>query len=384
MDVHQLGIEDFEQSYDLGCYAFQVTDKEEQREKAKRAWDQAHAAHFALKHRDTIQAKLTLLSLKVNLHGRTVPMGGIASVASYPEGRRQGHVKHLLHHALFTMKENGQVLSYLAPFSVPFYRKYGWEIFCDEVSFELTEKQLPKPAPVYDGIIERVSFNDPRIRTLYQHQCSHGMLVREDFWWRNLAEKYASFHTALYTDDSGTPAAYMVYQVKENKLEVNELIYNDIAALEAIFSFIGQHDSMIQSASIPATGADTLHYFLPDPHTKAEVSPYFMARIVDVEGFMSVFPFAGKGHFTFTITDEFAEWNNQTFSLSVDGNHISCIKTEDTPQFSLTIGTLTGLLLGYRRPSFYLKSGQITGEAKAITSFCQFIPGNEPGLIDFF
>ncbi|GAF16911.1 LOW QUALITY PROTEIN: acetyltransferase [Bacillus sp. JCM 19046] len=383
MDVHQLGREDFEQAYDLGCYAFQVTDKEEQREKAKRAWDQAHAAHFALKHRDTIQAKLTLLSLKVNLHGRTVPMGGIASVASYPEGRRQGHVKHLLHHALYTMKENGQLLSYLAPFSVPFYRKYGWEIFCDEVSFELTEKQLPKPAPVYDGIIERVSFNDPRIRTLYQHQCSHGMLVREDFWWRNLAEKYASFHTALYTDDSGTPAAYMVYQVKENKLEVNELIYNDIAALEAIFSFIGQHDSMIQSASIPATGADTLHYFLPDPHTKAEVSPYFMARIVDVEALCLFFRLQAR-----VILPLRLRTNLQSGTIRPSPYWLmEIILAVHDPKTLLNQSNnrnVNRLIARLSSPSFYLKSGQITGDAKAIASFCRFIPNNEPGLIDFF
>lgn len=382
--IKRLTANDFDEAFDLSCYAFQVTDKEEKREKERTSWNQSNEAHFATLHNDRIQAELTLLSLQVNLHGSSFPMGGIAGVASYPEQRRQGHVKKLLHHALITMKEAGQAISYLAPFSIPFYRKYGWEIFCDEITYKLNEKQLPKPTPLINGKIERVSFSDERIRTVYQLQCSHGMLIRDEAWWNKLEQKYNSSHTALYSDQSGSPAGYIVYQISNNKFEINELVYTNITALEAVFSYIGQHDSMITSIEIPATGANTLHYFLPDPHTKATVSPYFMARIVDVEAFLTLFPFKNQGQFIIQVTDSFADWNNLTFELTIKGDQTRCTQTEAQPHFHLSIETLTGLLLGYRRPTFYLNTGLISGDAEMINSFFEAIPDNEPSLIDFF
>lgn len=58
-------------------------------------------------------------------------MGGIAGVATWPENRRGGLVSKLLSKALARMNEEGQVLSCLHPFSVPFYRKFGWELYTD-------------------------------------------------------------------------------------------------------------------------------------------------------------------------------------------------------------------------------------------------------------
>ena len=58
-------------------------------------------------------------------------MGGIAGVATWPENRRQGHVSTLLKHALQEMKSKGQTLSFLHPFSIPFYRKFGWELYAE-------------------------------------------------------------------------------------------------------------------------------------------------------------------------------------------------------------------------------------------------------------
>ncbi|MFD2881051.1 GNAT family N-acetyltransferase [Paenibacillus rhizoplanae] len=61
---------------------------------------------------DGIGAQLTLLPLQACIQGRPVSMGGIAGVATWPENRRQGYVAHLLTHALKTMNENGQTLSF--------------------------------------------------------------------------------------------------------------------------------------------------------------------------------------------------------------------------------------------------------------------------------
>ncbi|GAA3327877.1 hypothetical protein GCM10020331_069590 [Ectobacillus funiculus] len=69
-----------------------------------------------------LAAQLTLIPLQIYLHGKkTFSMGGIASVSTWPEFRRQGLVAHLLTHAMELMKENGQTISFLTPFAFDFF-----------------------------------------------------------------------------------------------------------------------------------------------------------------------------------------------------------------------------------------------------------------------
>ena len=47
-------------------------------------------------------------------------------------------------------------ISFLYPYSIPFYRKMGWEIVSDKLTFTVKDTQLPKAFPVR-GMVERVS-----------------------------------------------------------------------------------------------------------------------------------------------------------------------------------------------------------------------------------
>lgn len=386
MTIRQLTDDEFEQAFQLSCYAFQVNDPEELRPSAHLSWNEATC--YGDVSNGEVLAKLDLLPFHVDIHGKSIQMGGIAGVASYPEQRRKGLVKQLIVHTLKEMRVKGQLLSYLAPFAVGFYRKFGWEMAFDETTFTLEPIQLPKPNPLLEGQIERVPFSDKRIRTIYKNQQSHGMLIREEWWWKSLERKYSKHYTAIYTDQSGTAIAYIVYQVKNRQFETAELLYTEPAGLAALLSFIGQHDSMIDSAEITTPSSDSLNYFLPDPKTKAEIVPYFMTRIVDVQAFLVEFPFLNSegGNHTLQIEDTFAEWNNKIFSLNLNSGNVSCevITNVEAPSIKMSIQTLTGLMLGYRRPSFYIKQGLINGDTKEIEFFVRHIPDEAPALVDFF
>ncbi|WYP26851.1 GNAT family N-acetyltransferase [Alkalihalobacillus sp. FSL W8-0930] len=384
MTIRRLEDDEFEQAYALDCYAFQVDDPEESRARAKRSWKDATT--YGEVEGGKVLAKVELLDFDVNVFGQTMRMGGIAGVASYPEQRRKGLITQLMSYTLKTMREEGHVLSYLHPFAVGFYRKFGWEIAFDEATYTLQPSEFPKPDRTLEGEFERVPFSDSRIRTVYEQSCSHGMLVRESWWWEALMEKYAKYETVLYTDSKGVPTAYMVYKVKGHRFETEELVYRESRGLKALLSFIGQHDSMVESVEITAAGSEHVAYVLPDPKAKAVIHPYFMARIVDVEAFFKEFPFTeGTGmSFTLQVEDPYAEWNDRTFSVSSEDGYVSCEVSSEEPTISMSIQTLTSLMLGYRRPSFYLKQGLIKGDNEAIQHFVSLIPGDEPALIDFF
>ena len=60
--------------------------------------------------------------------GRSVPMGGVASVAVRPDQRGRGIAPRLLNRAVERMHEQRLVISTLHPATTRFYRGLGWEI----------------------------------------------------------------------------------------------------------------------------------------------------------------------------------------------------------------------------------------------------------------
>jgi predicted acetyltransferase len=74
-----------------------------------------------------LAACLSLLSFEAQFDGSTVGLGGIGGVASRPEVRNSGNVRGLMASVLNEMADNGDVFSFLYPFSNEYYRKFGYE-----------------------------------------------------------------------------------------------------------------------------------------------------------------------------------------------------------------------------------------------------------------
>lgn len=75
---------------------------------------------------------------------KSYAMGGLTGVGTYPEYSNMGLMHKLLEQALKNMKEHGQDICYLYPYSIPYYRRKGWEIISDKISYEIKDYQLPK------------------------------------------------------------------------------------------------------------------------------------------------------------------------------------------------------------------------------------------------
>src|SRR5699024_8661840 len=114
-----------------------------------------------------IAAKLHLIPLSSYIHGHSISMGGISSVATWPEYRRQGMVKHLLKHVLTYMKQHGQTISFLHPFSFAFYRQYGWEYTFTEKKYAIPLKNLKRNWEV-NGYVRRVQSNLYPLKKVYE------------------------------------------------------------------------------------------------------------------------------------------------------------------------------------------------------------------------
>ncbi len=392
--IRNLQVEELDESLSLSEFAFQYeinpAEREEQLKKAKpeQLW-----GYFT---NGKLSAQLTILPLHTYIRGHAFAMGGIAGVASWPEYRRQGMVGRLLEHALSVMTSKGQTVSFLAPFSFAFYRKYGWEAYVEYKRYTVELVHLPQLGAV-EGTIERIGQDWELLNRIYDPYAVtfNGMLRRDEEWWKHRIFGRNKGQVAVYYNAEREPRGYLLYQVKNREMTIREMVFHDETARRAMWKFISNHDSMIDKVTLNAPENDRLSFLLPNPRFKQETVPYFMARIVDVPGFIGQYPFAATGksqRLLLAVEDKHAAWNNGVFSVAIDQDGRAEVKKAESESgaeyrsslLSCDIQTLTAMLLGYQRPSFLHAIGRLQGDAAEVTRLEQTIPVATTYLTDFF
>ncbi|QUL54462.1 GNAT family N-acetyltransferase [Paenibacillus tritici] len=390
MEIRKLRNEEFEDSLSLSEYAFQykVTGEDRVRAREKFKPDQI----WGLFEGEGIGAQLTLLPLQAYIQGRPVSMGGIAGVATWPENRRQGYVAHLLTHALKTMNEAGQTLSFLHPFLIPFYRKFGWEIYCEYKKYTIPVGKFPHKTEI-QGAVKRGTADIAVFQQLYDTFAMryNGTLLRPEQWWKERVLDEDT-HTGVFYSEQGEPEGYVLYKIVNQELIIDEFIYVNELARQGLWTFLANHDSMITAAQLKLVPSDDiLPFLLPDPRVAQENYPYFMARIVNAKAFVENMTFKVPGSVqdrVLYIEDTHAPWNNGLWRWTVsEHGKVSLTQIEgDQADADLVcgIGTLTMLLMGYKRPLETARYGQLAGTAEAVEWLEALIPQAETALFDFF
>ncbi|RBW71022.1 GNAT family N-acetyltransferase [Bacillus taeanensis] len=385
---------ELDEALSLSQFAFQykLTNEEKARKK-DRIKENEVWGYF---QNEDLASKLHLLSLQVFIQEVPFYMGGIASVATWPEYRRKGMVKKLLKKVLIKMKENGQTISMLHPFSFPFYRKYGWETFIAYKKYTIDINQIPR-SEAADGTIKRIGKNRSLLNEIYTAYAKkyNGMLIRSEEWWKNLIFTQKNHQTVVWYDEEQVPKGYAIYTVKDKRMKVEELIFLNEQARCGLWNFISQHDSMVHTVQLTVPESDQFSFVFENPSFKQEVVPYFMARIIDVKDFLTQYPLKPSRSLFLHVYDEFASWNNGIFHLQNSKNGLLVKhfekKTEKMacahpPKRGLQcdIQTLTAMLLGYQRPTFLCEIGKLKGNKEEVAVWEQLISKKTTYFIDFF
>lgn len=390
MTVIKLAKEYYREAIKLSEYAFQYKVPEESIEKRLQMIEKHHEVYGILEG-DELAAKLHLLPLEVYLGEMKLKMGGIAGVATYPEYRRSGYVKEMLTYLLETMKKEGYSVSMLHPFSVPFYRKYGWELFSSKLKASLKSEDLIMKKQTA-GKIRRYKkeTHSTEIEEMYAQFAKQfsGMLVRETSWWQESV--YDELTAAVYYNEAGEPKGYMLYEVKNSKMKIEEFIPLNPEARNGLWNFICQHDSMIKELEIITYENDPLLFSLNEPRIKAEITPYFMVRIIDAESFLKSYDFLwtdNEDQLLLNLSDPHASWNNGTYLIK--NQEVSKLSIKETEALSgkglsLNINTLSTALFGYKLPLDLNQITHIEGSAEDVQKLQKLIPNRQPYFYDFF
>lgn len=397
LKMKKVEMEHLEQYSELLRYVFQVTnhylhqngwEKDEMLKAISPTLQQADV--WGWFDKDKLISQVAVYPLQVRIFNQTYDMGGLTNVGTFPEYSNQGLMNKLLYRALENMKENKQSISYLYPYSIPYYRRKGWEIISDKITFEVKDYQLPKMRQV-TGDIERVDINSEEVKLAYERFAmqTHGAMLRSDLAW----DEYWMWDTedmtaAIYYNDDHEPEGYVLYWISNEVFHIKDMIFMNEEARIGLWNFISAHFSMITKVEGNIHTDEPLAFLLEDADIKESISPYFMARIVDVEQFISQYPFKADSinrEWIFTLDDPLLAWNQGTFKLTItqEGKG-TIVRTTERCDSKVSIQTLTTMLLGYKRPEYLRKIGRLICTPDIVDMLEDAIEQETPYFSDYF
>jgi len=388
MKIKHVEEKDFDASLKLDAFAFQTEIPDDSREKIKEQlrWESIIGMYDG----ETMAAKLSVLPLATYINGKRHLMGGIGSVATWPEYRRQGIVKKLMKQALLEMWKKGQNISFLHPFSYGFYRKFGWELAFSEKKYTIPVERFRQH---WDGkgYVKSYRHDMDALHHIYTTYARHfnGMLTREQFVWKNWVIKEHQQLVIAYRDD-GKPEGYIIYKVENDILAVKEFAYTSLNGRKLILEFIGNHDSMAEKVTLSVPENDQLDLLLNEPQMKQSTEAHMMARIVNVDAFLKTYTFNTEQNraVSIHITDDFLPENTGVYTIRMNDGEatVTMVKHQSGTKAGIrcNVQELTLMLIGYSRPGSLQEMGRVAGTSDAITNLETLLPHMQTFLIDEF
>ncbi len=399
MTIRSLTTDDLDQYNSLLRYAFQVTELD----LAKAGWrdDDISQSKFPVLERadvigffdgDELVSQLAAYPLRMNIHGSVYDIGHVTSVTTYPEYSGHGLMKRLLHLSLERMRSDGRSIATLYPFSISLYRKFGWEIISNKISYKVKDSQIypgrrKNKAP---GYVRRVEWDNEEFMNLHARFAlrTHGCILRDRVAW----EEYWRWDeedtiVAVYHDLEDVPQGYMVYLIKDDVMHIKEMVYLTMEAQKGLWDYISAHYSMIDEVRGNSYRNELMAFILEDGNVTEAIRPYFMARIVDIPMFLEHYRTDDDEAdicFSLTIEDDFLDWNNGTFCVLFHGGKAEVV-TSMEPDFelSMSIGTLSTLLMGYMTATQLHRLERIDGSDEAIEALDEILIHEIPYISDY-
>ena len=403
--IRYLTLKDLDDFNNLLRYAFQVSNNElitlgYEVDEIKQAKSAVLSKAKVLGWFDgqKLASQIAVYPMKMNIHGVIYKKAGVTGVATYPEYSNLGLMNDLMIKSIENMKKEGQTISVLYPYSIPFYRRKGWEIISDKMSFTIKDTQLPKTM-TSKGRVERVSTDSDDQKELYNKfsYARHGALIRGDLEW----EEYWRWEVddtivALYYNDKNEAEGYLVYVIENDVFHIKEMVYINFEARLGLWNYISAHFSMVDEVKGYNYTNEPIAFLLEDSEIKETIRPYIMARITDVKGFINNYPFLRKPKnkkINLIIKDDMAKWNNANFMIYWNEDKQTVCKriskeykrnSKDRYIIKMDIKTLTTMLMSYKSPSYLYKIGRIEATANAIKLLESIIPKEQVYFSDYF
>lgn len=397
LEIRPVGSEYLEQYDQLLRYVFQVTTQD----LTTIGWqdkEMLHAKFPTMERADVLGwfngenlvSQVAVYPMRVKVFSQTYDMGGLTGVGTYPEYSNLGLMHRLLERALENMRTKGQYITYLFPYSIPYYRKKGWEIISDKISYEIEDYQLPKSRRL-EGDVRRVEVDSEELKSTYEKyaQHTHGAVLRDELAWNEYwLWDSDDIMAAIYYNENNESDGYVIYWLADDVFHIKDMIFSSEAARTGLWNFVSAHLSMIDKVVGSTYTDEPLAFLLDDASITETISPYYMARIVDFPAFIAKFPFKPSPavrEWRFQLSDPIMECNQGAFLLRIDENGKGeAAKIPDKCTDTINIQTMTTMLMGYKRPDYLARIGRIIADEGTIDMLEDSIEQQTPYVSDYF
>lgn len=278
---------------------------------------------------DQLTSMVIDIPFQVYWKDESLKMSGIGYVASYPEYRGNGAIRELMTQILREEYAKGTALSYLAPFSYAFYKKFGYAYTFDRKHYQLPAHQFPQGQKT-TGQIFRTTLEESQnsLAQLHAKAYNQGSLVRESHIWQYYFHFKSQPYFAIYQENH-EDLGYLIYEFNGQSFVIREIVALTDDAKQAIYRFISSHASSFDTIEWTATSHEKLEEDLAEPATaNITLQPYMMSRIVNLPAFLAA---NGTPDFSCEIVDDIIPENNLIIGSD--------------PQMKLSIGEFTAKIL---------------------------------------
>ena len=140
-----------------------------------------------------------------------------------------GLMHKLLEQALKNMREREQYICYLYPYSIPYYRRKGWEVVSDKISYEIKDYPASENPPGAPASVRRVKTDSEALKQTYARfaQHTHGAVLRDELAWNEYwLWDPDDIMAAIYYNEQDEPDGYVIYWIANEVFHIKDMIFN--------------------------------------------------------------------------------------------------------------------------------------------------------------
>ena len=320
-----------------GELAFSEQARDEDRERWARAFeaDRAIAAYDG----ERIVGTAGILSFDLTIPGGVLPAAGITIVGVHPTHRRQGILRRMMRLQLDAIHERGEPLAILWASEGSIYQRFGYGLGSLRMGLDLarergTFRQPHVPAgrirfveldeakrvfpPIYDDVRPRRAGFFGRTPEIWEAE----FFADPEHWRRGAS---AAFHVVHEVGDVAD--GYARYRIREewdpagpkSAVVLVELMAANPAAHLDLWRFLIDIDLMARLDAWNLAVDDPILLNVAEPRRlRATLGDALWTRIVDVAPALAGRRYGADGRVVFEVADEFCDWNDGTWDLSVE------------------------------------------------------------------
>ncbi len=295
--------------------------------------------------------------------GAVTPMGGLTMVTVQPTHTRRGLLRGMIEAHLDDVRARGEFVSGLWASESSIYGRFGYGVAAHylDISFEAAAAGLGRSEHGHRVVLLEPEAAADVLPDLYAVLAPQrpGLLSRSQAWWkhehfddpehRRQGSSKPRYAVAYRAEE---PVGYAMYRQKpawedslpRGEVHVAEVIGIDDAANRSLWAYLGSIDlfPLVTCARLPLDF--DLQYHVSDPRRiKRVLTDGLYLQIVDVIGALEARRYRVDGSIVIRLHDEDVAACYRL--LAVEGV-ATCSRTDDEPDVTMEVGTLSSLYLG--------------------------------------